>query len=49
MPSNVKIVGVEPIKADTAVKAGSKVILACVSSNSNPESQITWFKDYHAI
>jgi hypothetical protein len=29
----------------TQIKAGSNVVLSCVASNSNPNSQIAWYKD----
>lgn len=47
LSSAVKITQIEP--AASLIKAGSKVILACVSSNSFPEAEIKWFKDSYAI
>lgn len=42
---------IEPAKIDstTPVKAGSKVIIACITSNSNPDSEIKWYKDSYLI
>jgi hypothetical protein len=33
----------------TPIKAGSKVILACTATSSNPSTQISWFKNSYAI
>ena len=33
----------------TSIKAGTRVVFACTATNSNPQPQITWFKDSYAM
>ena len=55
MPTNVIISVVEPAinltqpLANVTVKAGTRVVFACRSPNSNPQPLITWFKDSYPI
>ena len=35
--------------SNVTVKAGTRVVLACRSPNSNPQPTITWFKDSYPI
>ena len=37
---------VEPL---TQIKAGNRVILACTAFNSNPEPQISWYKNSYIL
>ena len=42
LPLNVIVKQIEPVGV---IKAGTRVVMACTAANSNPESQINWFKN----
>ncbi len=31
------------------IKAGTRVVMACIAANSNPEAQISWFKNSYIM
>lgn len=43
---NVTVRQIEPVGI---IKAGSRVVMACVASNSNPEAQISWYKNSYIM
>jgi hypothetical protein len=55
LPSDVIITVLEPklvtnqLVANVSVKAGTTMVFACRSPNSNPQPFITWFKDSYPI
>lgn len=39
----------QPFAINSTVKAGTRVVFACVASGSYPQSHITWYKDGYAM